>query len=111
MNRWTTNAIVEQMNILIGLSGQIEHFIHVSGNLCVIGNVLTVVIWEKKVLEEKFCNKTDCPYYGPWNPWKRNGSEMIRFRECTSVEIRQQGCNSPSIETQPCSGRCERYER
>ena len=48
MNRLTTNAIVEQLNVLIGLSGRIGHFIHVTGNLFVIGNVLTVVNWEKK---------------------------------------------------------------
>ena len=59
--------------------------------------------------EEKFCNKTECPYYGPWSPWERNGSEMIRFRECVNGQIGQPGCNSPSIETMPCSGRCERY--
>ena len=43
-----TNAIVEQLNVLIGLSGQIGHFIHVTGNLFVIGNVSTMVNWEKK---------------------------------------------------------------
>ena len=48
MNRLTTNAIVEQSNVPIGPSGQIGHFIHVTGNLFVIGNVLTMVNWEKK---------------------------------------------------------------
>jgi len=42
------NAIVEQKSVLIGPNGQIGHFIHVTGNLFVIGNVLTEANWEKK---------------------------------------------------------------
>ena len=43
-----TNAIAELPSVLIGLSGQIGHFIHVTGNLFAIGNVLTEANWEKK---------------------------------------------------------------